>query len=287
MLATGNYENSSIWEFAKELRLTKDSKYSKCDSGYDSGLLVASNLEKNSMDIERLLNISVSTEYLKNIPMTIFENAFQLFVYLNFCPIDVTGSPWTTLTKDLFKNSSLKIINSFLSRVILTSQSSWANKILKSVTSKFDLQHNKINSLAFDGSIEKNSAIVNWSNVHEVSNHPVHIMRADGSKSPSAFIPFCYFGKNAEDHGLKIDGFKYPVCNMFKSKSLNDQLCYEVDVNDFKTQETTTGDLKAGLTILVDYNEDRQIGTNKIKQQKNENELSGKDFFNINLSMSL
>ena len=285
MLATGYSENSSIWEFAKELRLTNS--YTNCAFGHDSGLLSATNLEKNSIDLQRLLNISASTEFLDNIPIRIFENAHKLFVYLNFCPADVNGSPWIKLTKDLFKNSSFRIINSFLSRVTLTSQSSWANKILKSLTSKYDLQHNKIYSLAFDGSIKKNSAIENWSNVHEVSNHPVHIMRADGSKSPSSFIPFCYFGENAEDDGIKIDGFKYPVCNMFKSKILNDQFCYEVDVNDFKTQETTAGDLQAGLTILVDYNEDRQIGTNKIKQQKTENELNGKDIVSINLSMSL
>ena len=81
MLATGNSENNSIWEFAKELRLTNDFSHTSCGLDYDSGLLVATYLEKNSMDLQRLLNISVSTEFLDNIPMSIFENALQLFVY--------------------------------------------------------------------------------------------------------------------------------------------------------------------------------------------------------------
>ena len=145
----------------------------------------------------------------------------KLFVYLNFCVSEVIDSPWTKITKDLFNNSSIQRIITFLSRVILTSKSSWANEILKSVTLKYDLQYNNINSMVLDGAVEKNTEIKSWSKVHEVSNHPVHIMRADGTKSPSAFIPFCYFGGNAEDDGLKVDGFKYPVCNMFKAKVLN------------------------------------------------------------------
>ena len=271
---TGNFENSSIWGLAKEQRLSKDFSDTLCQFGL---LHISTNLEKNSLDLQRLLNISVSTEFLKNIPMSTFENALKLFVYLNFCVKDVLDSPWTKLTNDLFYNSSIQRIISFLSRVILKSQSNWAKEILKSVTSKFDLKYNNINTMALDGVFKKMDGIENLSRIHEVSNHPIHIMTEDGRKSPSAFIPFCNFGANAEDNGLKVDGFKYPVCNMFKSKVHNDQLCYEVDVNEFKTQETTAEDLKAGLKILVDYNEDRQIGTNKVEQTKTENELWGKD----------
>ena len=34
--------------------------------------------------------------------------------------------------------------------------------------------------------------------------------------------------------GVIIDQFNVPVCNKFKATILNDQLCYEVDPNDFK-----------------------------------------------------
>ena len=272
MLMNGNSENSSIWNFAKKIRFSNDFSDVVCEAGL---LRVKEYLNRNSMDLQRLLNISVSTDFLNDIPKNTFENALKLYVYLNFCPSEVIDSPWTKLTKDLFRVSSIKSIISFLSRVILTSESGWANKILESVTLKFDLQYNEIYSIALNGAAGRNTEIEDWSTVHEISNHPVHIRKADGSKSPSAFIPFCYFGGNTEDDGLKVDDFKYPVCNMFKAKVLNDQLCYEVDVNGFMTQKTAE-DLKAGLTILVDYNEDRQIGINNDDDMRTENELRGK-----------
>ena len=33
--------------------------------------------------------------------------------------------------------------------------------------------------------------------------------------------------------GVKLDQFDDPVCNSFQAKILNDQLCYEVDLNRF------------------------------------------------------
>ena len=66
-----------------------------------------------------------------------------------------------------------------------------------------------------------------------VSNHPVHFVTNGGELSPSAFIPFCEFGGNMSAMGVKIDQFDVPVCNSFQAKVLNDQLCYEVDLNRF------------------------------------------------------
>ena len=56
--------------------------------------------------------------------------------------------------------------------------------------------------------------------------------------------------------GVKIQQFDVPVCNSFKAKVLNDQLCYEVDLNDFKEMFSFTT-LSKGLTFYVDTNEDR------------------------------
>ena len=56
-------------------------------------------------------------------------------------------------------------------------------------------------------------------------------MTHDNQLSPSAFIPFCDFGGNMATMGVKIDQFDVPVCNSFQAKILNDQLCYEVDLN--------------------------------------------------------
>ena len=63
--------------------------------------------------------------------------------------------------------------------------------------------------------------------------HPVHIVTKNNQMSPSAFIPFCDFGGNMLQMGVKIDQFDVPVCNSFQARILNDQLCYEVDLNSF------------------------------------------------------
>ena len=59
--------------------------------------------------------------------------------------------------------------------------------------------------------------------------------------------------------GVKIDQFDIPVCNSFQATILNDQLCYEVDLDRFSNQENIENELKLGFTFLLDYNEDRQV----------------------------
>ena len=96
-------------------------------------------------------------------------------------------------------------------------------------------------------------------NLQEVSNHPVHIINKQGKLSPSAFIPFCEFGGNMSAMGVYDDKLKLHVCNSFQAKILNDQLCYEVDLQKFINQSNNIeNDLKSGLVFFMDYNEDRQ-----------------------------
>ena len=91
-----------------------------------------------------------------------------------------------------------------------------------------------------------------------VSNHPVHLIKANGELSPSAFIPFCEFGGDMSAMGEKIDQFVVPVCNSFQAKALNDQLCYEVDLSTFSNKSNIENELKSGFIFIMDYNEDRQ-----------------------------
>ena len=58
--------------------------------------------------------------------------------------------------------------------------------------------------------------------------------------------------------GVKINQFDVPVCNSFQAKVLNDQLCYEVDLNRFSNKDNIKRELRLGFTFLMDYNEDRQ-----------------------------
>ena len=86
--------------------------------------------------------------------------------------------------------------------------------------------------------------------------------------SPSSFIPFCYFGE--EFIGAKINEYDVPVCNIFKPKIYLDQLCYETNLQDLKDSQKIGKQLKMGLTLVLDYNEERQ-NYNIIK--KNESQL--------------
>ena len=91
-----------------------------------------------------------------------------------------------------------------------------------------------------------------------VNNHPVHILNKEGKFSPSTFIPFCSFGE--EFIGTKIREFDVPVCDIFKPIIYLDQLCYETDLQDLKdrTSHKIRKQLEMGLTLVLDYNEERQ-----------------------------
>ena len=95
----------------------------------------------------------------------------------------------------------------------------------------------------------------------ESVKHPVHFVKNDneGQKLPSSFIPFCEFGGNMSAMGVMIDEFDVPVCNSFLAKILNDQLCYEVDLNRFSSKNNIEKELELGFVFIMDYNEDRQV----------------------------
>ena len=59
--------------------------------------------------------------------------------------------------------------------------------------------------------------------------------------------------------GVKIDQFDDPVCNSFQATILNDQLCYEVDLNRFSNKSNIAKELELGFYFFMDYNEDRQV----------------------------
>ena len=77
--------------------------------------------------------------------------------------------------------------------------------------------------------------------------------------SPSAFIPFCGYGSNMSITGVKSSVFDVPVCNIFRPKILNNQICYEVDINDHIDKASIEKELESGFYFFMDYNEDRQV----------------------------
>ena len=87
--------------------------------------------------------------------------------------------------------------------------------------------------------------------------------------SPTALIPFCEFGGNMSVMGIKIDQFKDPVCNSFRPKIIQDQLCYTVDPNEYKYKIDLRGDLS--LSLFINYNEDREISSEILEAVKEDN----------------
>ena len=101
-----------------------------------------------------------------------------------------------------------------------------------------------------------------------VTNHPVHILNKKKRFSPSALIPFCSFGGDMELVGQTIDEFDVPVCDSFEPIIRNDQLCYKLNLDKLKDERNIQKHLELGLTILLDYNEERQMETERKGRMK-------------------
>ena len=110
-----------------------------------------------------------------------------------------------------------------------------------------------------------------------VSNHPVHILDNNELISPSAFIPFCSFGE--DQLGVKIDQFDHPVCDIFTPVIFNDQLCYEANLDKLRDDLKFLTQLKMGLILIIDYNEEKQFETyvGESKSSKHETKLKFTD----------
>ena len=110
--------------------------------------------------------------------------------------------------------------------------------------------------------------------LHQLTNHPPHFVNERGEVSPSALIPFCELGQSMKimEHG-KQDPFSIPICKSFTPKIFYDQLCYEVDVNKYlKQSKNRRNDVKIGLSLLLDTNENRQYKKREIIYAKGDTE---------------
>ena len=70
--------------------------------------------------------------------------------------------------------------------------------------------------------------------------------------------------------GIKIDQFSVPVCNSCRPKIIQDQLCYEVDPNEYK-KLLNNDEIELGLTLYINYNEERD--TSFQSQNSNDNHI--------------
>ena len=96
----------------------------------------------------------------------------------------------------------------------------------------------------------------------EVQQVP-HITIEEDNSMKTALIPFCEFGGDMSVMGVMIDHFDVPVCNSFRPKIVRDQLCYQVNPNDYKDKIDSKF---PSLSLYIHYNEDRQMEDSKTLQ---------------------
>ena len=202
--------------------------------------------------VEKMLQIESSDQINDTFTREELKTAGELFLYLTMCPDTI--EPWILFYKNLFETQSTDQIILTLNRLMKDAKSLHFTKIAKTLSSNMKMK-------IFSGTAAQNaiSKVGRSEDEYLISNHPVHILTEDHQMSPSAFIPFCDFGGNMSAMGVMIDKFKHPVCNSFQAKIMNDQLCYEVDLNAYYDEDNIKNQLKLGFHFLMDYNEDRQV----------------------------
>ena len=67
--------------------------------------------------------------------------------------------------------------------------------------------------------------------------------------------------------GQQIDDFEVPVCNIFVAKNWKDKLCYELNLNLLKVEDDINDQLKDGILLVLDFNEERQFYKDFDKEQ--------------------
>ena len=190
--------------------------------------------------------------------------AGEMYFYLLHCP-DITSEnvPLLHFYNDLFRQVSLKTILMTLARFSADEGTSAnmrriAADFFKRLSVEVDFHYRDIDAftlnLPVEGSVRTN--ITGDEMLSRLINHPVHITTDRDVLSPSAFIPFCAFGGEMSPLGRKIDQFSSPVCDAFKEHILEDQLCYELDVNKYRSNLSSQMDIntamKIGIFLLVD-----------------------------------
>lgn len=87
--------------------------------------------------------------------------------------------------------------------------------------------------------------------IARVSHHPPHMTETKGLP---ALIPFCAYGGNMNIMGEYIDGLDFPVCNAFKPRIIDGELCYALNLKTLALK----GSLKSkagrgkGLLLAID-----------------------------------
>ena len=215
-----------------------------------------------------------------NLTQDILETAADMFLYVNTCPptefphmlnyvsLNIRNLP---IGENLLTLNRLRIMS-------ITNQlyfESAFRNIMKKIFDTWPSKIKDVEALLYgkdsSESSDSNNSILSVSETDYLSklvNHPVHIIDENNNYNPSSLIPFCGFGRNLEAEGTKVRKFSIAVCNNFEKILRNDQVCYQLDPNNFFNNYKKESDLKKGLFLMIDDNKDLQYS---FQHQKKEN----------------
>ena len=275
-------EIDKVWDVVKGARREYISKFSplvtKCDI-YEA-LISEKSLTDNIKKLQKQYVFNSSEASPAIVDKSLLKLAAEMFIFMNYCPKDLFKSPWKNFYKDLFKKETPRIIILTLNRLLKTISPKDKNLyrvpklLLRKMMATMDLKFEYLYALSniLDNSRKENITTnfeLDISHIQRINNHPVHIQDSNGKLNPSTFIPFCGIGMNLSSMGVTMNQFSVPVCNSFRSIVLNDQLCYELNPNEYIRGENIQESLRVGLTLVLDNNEDREVlevsQDNKIK----------------------
>ena len=281
MVHLSNIGTDELWKVVSKIR--RETSFDKsCDVRGDGLYELTVDKRSQITAVEMSLKIEASEYRYENITSESLLTAAEMFIYLTICPgkfnsVNPTEArqkwfqAWYRLYNDLFSTHSQDQILLTLNRLMKSGSGDKNDlqrnqKLFKKTATLLKLQYENIHRLLpglTSSNISEDKVKINPMDFPRIL-HPVHIINKENSTSQSAFIPFCEIGGNMSAMGVDIDQFNFPVCNSFKEKVLNDQLCYEVDLNRFVNVNTIDRDLELGFTFIMDYNEDRQVTFDRI-----------------------
>ena len=287
MVHLTNISKDQLWKVVAKIR--RETSFDKsCDVRGDGLYELTVDKRSQIAAVELFMKLQITEYRYENITYETLLTAAEMFIYLNICPGKFNSNnptearqkwfqAWYRLYNDLFSTHSQDQILLTLNR-LMKSESRDKNdlqrnqKLFEKTATLLKLKYENIHRLlpGLNSSIISDDKVkINPMDFARIL-HPVHIINKENSSSQSAFIPFCEIGGNMSAMGVKIDQFSFPVCNSFKETVLNDQLCYEVDLNRFVNMNTIDRDLELGFTFIMDYNEDRQVTFDRnISNRKN------------------
>ena len=178
MVSQPQMDEKVVWKGLEKLRkvsIKSESSY-KCIS-----LIEAKDIDHNFINLSKYLNVSSSSDKIKNLSKSVIENGSKKFHYLNGCQNKQEREFWDEYYNVLFHYSGLDMSKSQQAKLILSLYNAIkkansdgriiAKKLLKELFKKLQIKEGKF-ELGDNIEIHTNES----RKIHTLYNHPVHII---------------------------------------------------------------------------------------------------------------